>query len=476
MSKQRPNIIFICADQWRGDCLGLYKNQHPVMTPHLNQLAREGVNYTAAYADCPICMPQRMTMLTGKPGSSLGVLANFMGGPRVNVDEQSTLAGILGQNGYHTQAVGKMHFYPSRARWGFDNVVLHPEDYVNFLEDNGYGGVYRGHGLGGNEVYPGVFPAPEKFYHTNWIVEESIRFLDRREPDRPFFLTMVFEAPHSPFDPPAPYDRFYDNFTIPAPAQGDWNTPEDCPPDFDYTRIAGKYCDLSPEAIAESRRRYYGQITNIDYQLGRLFGALKTRKLDNDTAIIFTSDHGELLGDHGLFWKYCFLEGAARVPLIIRPPRTMEADRAVSVATPVMTADIMPTLLNIVGLDIPVDVEGQSLLHKVNDDRIVCGETGDSAFAVDRQHKYIYYQNGDIEQLFNPSQDPDDLHNLINLPESAEARNQLQTALISYLEAHDSDKVKNGKLVSQNFKFDEKEALTKNSSACRGPMRFGSGY
>jgi arylsulfatase len=476
MNSQRPNIIFICADQWRGDCLGLYQNQHPVVTPHINQLAREGTNYTRAYATCPVCMPQRMTMLTGRSESSLGLLTNFMDGPRPGVAEGSTIAGILGQAGYHTQAVGKMHFYPPRARWGFDNVVLHPDDYVNFLEDSGYGGAYRGHGLGGNEVYPGVFPAPEKFYHTNWIVEESIRFLDRRDPDCPFFLNVIFEAPHSPFDPPAPYDRFYDNFSIPTPIVGSWNNDEEYPPDFSRKRMTSKYNDLSPETIAESRRRYYGQITNIDYQLGRLFGALKTRNLDEDTAIIFTSDHGELLGDHGLFAKYCYLEGAARVPLIVRPPQAMSVECAVSSETPVMTTDIMPTILDIIGLNIPSDVDGNSLLFDIPDNRIICGETVSSAFAVDSEHKYIYYQNGGVEQLFKPGQDPDDLHNLINLPEHKEKCRQLRNKLIDYLATHNSDKVRMDKLIRKDLDVDEKSLLAINPTACRGPMRFGSGY
>jgi arylsulfatase len=471
MSKKRPNIIFICADQWRGDCLGLYKNQHPVVTPHMNQLAREGTHYTSAYADCPVCMPQRMTMLTGQTASTMGCLTNFMQGPRADVAESSTLPSMLGQAGYHTQAVGKMHFFPDRTRWGFDNVVLHPNDYVNFLEDNGHGGAYRGHGVGGNEVYPCTFPAPEKFYHTSWIVEESIRFLDRRDPDCPFFLSVVFEAPHSPFDPPAPYDRFYDNFSIPTPAESDWERPFD----FDVKRISNKFDDLTPEAIAESRRHYYGQITHIDYQLGRLFGALKTRGLDNDTAIVFTSDHGELLGDHGLFAKYCFLEGAARVPLIVRLPKSMDIAYPAVSDEPVMTADIVPTILDLVGLDIPA-VDGKSLLKEASSGRTICGETSTSGCAVDGEYKYIYYQNGGMEQLFCPANDPDDLKNLIDMPIHAETRDRLRSKLIDYLVAHNSAKVENGQLLRTDPELDEKEVLSINPAACRGPMRFGSGY
>lgn len=475
MNKAKPNIIFICADQWRGDCLGFYKNQHPVMTPHLNQLAREGRNYPSAYADCPICMPQRLTMLTGRTGSSLGVISNFMSGPRPDIDEHTTISAILGAAGYHTQAVGKMHFYPDRARWGFDNVVLHPNDYVNFLEENGYGGAYRGHGLGGNEVYPGVFPAPEKYYHTNWIVEESIRFLDRRDPDRPFFLSVVFEAPHSPFDPPAPYDRFYDNFSIPEPAVSEWSRSGDCPCEFISRTLSGNYDDLSPEAILEARRKYYGQITNIDYQLGRLFGALKTRGLDDNTTIVFTSDHGELLGDHGVFAKYCFLEGAARVPLIIRPAVSTGL-KLPDLNGPVMTADIVPTLLETAGIACPEQADGRSLLNEDSWDRIICGETAGSAFAVDSEYKYIYYVNGGVEQLFKPENDPDDMHNLINQPGIVDAHIRLKTALISYLGKYGSDKIDNGSPVRKDEAINEEWFRKNNPAACRGPMRFGSGY
>ena len=113
-----------------------------------------------------------------------------------------------------------MHFWPERARFGFEDVSLHPNDYVNFLEEQGWGGFYRGHGLGGNEVYPAVSAVPEHLTHTHWIVDEGIRFLQRRDPDCPFMLWLVFEAPHSPFDPPEPFDRMYDDFEIPEAVSG----------------------------------------------------------------------------------------------------------------------------------------------------------------------------------------------------------------------------------------------------------------
>ncbi|MCY4061209.1 MAG: sulfatase-like hydrolase/transferase, partial [Chloroflexi bacterium] len=194
---EKPNIVYIVLDQWRGDCLGIADSAHPVMTPHFDQIAYEGIWYNRAYADCPVCMPQRATMLTGFTGGQHGMPHNFMSGPRSPIAlEQSLPFRLTREAGYQTKAVGKMHFWPERARFGFEDISLHPNDYVNFLEEQGYGGFYRGHGLGGNEVYPAVSAVPERLTHTHWIVDEGIRFLGRRDPDCPFMLWMVFEAPH----------------------------------------------------------------------------------------------------------------------------------------------------------------------------------------------------------------------------------------------------------------------------------------
>ena len=198
---------------------------------------------------------------------------------------------------------------------------MHPNDYVNFLEEQGYGGFYRGHGLGGNEVYPAVSALPEHLTHTHWIVDEGIRFLQRRDPEFPFMLWLVFEAPHSPFDPPEPFDRIFDEVDIPEAVVGDWVGAEDEPQSLIADRIARKSDRVSPQVQQRTRRHYYGLITHIDYQLGRLFGELKARGLYDNTVIVITSDHGEHPGDHGLFAKSTFFESSARVPIILRLPR-----------------------------------------------------------------------------------------------------------------------------------------------------------
>ncbi|MEQ8671626.1 MAG: sulfatase-like hydrolase/transferase [Aggregatilineales bacterium] len=473
MSAKKPNIVFIMLDQWRGDCLGIADSPHPVMTPHIDQIAYEGIWYQRAYADCPLCMPQRATMLTGYTGSQHGMPYNFLVGPRSPISLEHSLPYRLTREAdYQTKAIGKMHFYPERSRFGFEHVSLHPNDYVNWLEDKGYGGMYRGHGLGGNEVYPAVSAVPEQFTHTHWIVDESINFLSQRDPDNPFFLWMVFEAPHSPFDPPAPFDRLYNDFEIPEAVMGDWVNTDGEPFSLIEQRISNKADRITPQILRKLRRHYYGQITHIDYQLGRFFGELKRKNLYDDTIIVITSDHGEHLGDHGLFAKYTFLESSAHIPIILRLP----ANHPITthrVTDPVLTADIPSTLLELAGLQANPDADGRSLLN-LPQTRYIFGETKHSAFVTDGRWKYIYYLDRGIEQIFDVQTDPDDLHNLAeNSPEKA----RLKETLRAYLQQHQRPLVgANGQFVMTADEIDTDQLRAQNNAAWRGPLRYGQGY
>ncbi|MDE2635333.1 MAG: sulfatase-like hydrolase/transferase [Chloroflexota bacterium] len=472
---EKPNILYIVLDQWRGDCLGIADSAHPVMTPHFDQIAYEGIWYSRAYADCPVCMPQRATMLTGFTGSQHGMPHNFMSGPRTPIAiEQSLPYRLTREAGYQTKAVGKMHFWPERARFGFEDISLHPNDYVNFLEERGYGGFYRGHGLGGNEVYPAVSALPEHLTHTHWIVDEGIRFLQRRDPECPFMLWLVFEAPHSPFDPPEPFDRMYDDFDIPEAVVGDWAGAADEPQSLIADRIARKSDRISPQILQRARRHYYGQITHIDYQLGRLFGELKARGLYDNTIIVITSDHGEHLGDHGLFAKSTFLESSARVPIILRlpPERGMYNRRDQS---PALTADIAPTLLELAGLQPDPAMVGLSLL-RLPDQRVVCGETQQSVFATDGAFKFIHYFANGAEQLFDLNRDADDRVNLAGQDAYADAQSTLKAELIAYLLANQRPSVIDGELLVTESTLDFDKARAQNTAAWRGPLRYGQGY
>lgn len=479
----KPNIVLITADQWRGDCLGCEGGAHPVMTPHLNQLAAEGARFSQAYADCPICIPQRTSMLTGWSAAHAQRPYNSL--DRLPVDSSTSLPALLtSRGGYQTRAVGKMHFAPERARFGFEHINLHPNDYVNWLEGTPFAGMYRGHGLGGNEVYPAVSAVPERFTHTHWIVDQSIQFLYERDPENPFFLWMVFEAPHSPFDPPEPYDRMYDHFTIPQPVRGDW-AQEAMPPWLQARIYAQKFDQITPEILAEIRRRYYGQISHIDYQLGRFLGELKTRGLYDNTLIIFTADHGEHLGDHGLFGKSTYLQSSARVPLIVKPARGMAlAHPALVLEEPVLTLDLVPSMLEAGSVEPPVAMDGISLLPALRNgkgegERIICGESGrgdGSAFALGGGYKYVYYAGGGFEQLFDLLQDPDDAQDLAGMDQFAGIQNTLRQAMVDYLAAYNRPMVREGELQIADMPLDEFALRGKNECAWRGPLRYGQGY
>lgn len=209
---------------------------------------------------------------------------------------------------------------------------------------------------------------------------------------------------------------------------------------FRERRILTKLDQLSPELIRESRRRYYGLISHVYYQLGRLLGELQTRGLYDNTVVLFNADHGEHLGDHRLWGKTTYLHGSADVPFVLRlPPSLKDARPGLQIDTPVLTADLHPTLLELAGLEPSPDTDAISLLPAIRDGgerkgRIVCGECGHpadaNAFATDGRWKYVYYSKGGVEHLFDLATDRTNLHNLARDPRHQDIRNGLRRHLI----------------------------------------------
>ena len=231
---------------------------------------------------------------------------------------------------------------------------------------------------------------------------------------------------------------------------------------------------IPPPVMRRLRRHYYGQITHIDYQLGRLLGELKRLGLYDNTVIVVTSDHGEHLGDHRLFAKSSFLESSARVPIILRLPASHDIHNKRSDA-PVLTADIAPTLLELAGLTPAPEMDGLSLL-KQPERRVIFGETSESVFATDGAFKYVYYFEGGIEHLFHTAEDPDDLRNLAGEPACARRQDQLKSQLIAYLGRNRRPGVADGALRSLEGELDFDALRARNSAAWRGPLRYGQGY
>jgi arylsulfatase len=458
MTDKRPNILLITTDQQRFDTIAAHGNGY-IDTPHLDWLSDEGISYARAYADCPICMPSRATIMTGKAGYALGLTGNS------NADfplaRETTLPALLGAAGYQTRAQGKMHFHPVRAHYGFQTMEL-PMDYYRERHRLSVGdaSLPKEHGVGENEMQAVISTVHENDSLTHWTVRRSIDFLETRDSTRPFFLWTSFTKPHPPFDPPANYWALYANRTMPAPVIGDWSADAETMPTgmLEPTWLLNNVQRMSAEQLANSRRAYYACITHIDYTLGLLFARMREMELLENTWIIFTSDHGENLGDHRMGAKSNFMEGSAHIPMIVRPPAAAWEPNPLAgrrVDTLVSLADVMPTILGIAGVaadSIPRDMTGTDMLRLVENadgEREFFGESGRFLCVVSGTMKYHYCVAGGAELLFDLETDPHEQHDLSTSADYATHRDRLRGKLTAHLSARGSRFVRDGALVAE---------------------------
>lgn len=439
MPKERPNILLITTDQQRYDTVGRYAPPF-LRTPHFDHLCREGVVFSAAYADCAVCVPARISIMNGKYATTHKMTSNGLSSSVMG--REGTLPSLLRTLGYQTAAIGKMHFGPERCRHGFDEMIL-PSDYYREMKLSGRYLQPMRHGLGQNELYPAMATVPEAETLTSWIAEKCVEYIrERRDPTVPFFLWCSFSKPHPPLDPPEPYYSMYRNCPIPEPVFGDWSEGDSCPRPFRRFRESWSLDLIPAEVIREARAAYYGLITQIDYNMGRVFAALQDLDMFNDTLIIYTSDHGEFLGDHHTGGKIFFYEPSSHVPFVLRMPKNWNNRRHGSVVSlPVTHADILPTLVIAAGGIYP-DCDGQDLIalargeikearryidfisgDSVGDDRASIGIT-------DGKWKYIWYPEGGIEHLFNLEEDPGEIKNLAEESNFGDRLKELREELI----------------------------------------------
>lgn len=447
-----PNILLLMADQWRADCLG-FAGHPAVETPHLDELFCDGVSFARAYSACPTCIPARTALLTGLSQGSHGRTGYKDG---VTWNYPATLPGLLAGAGYHTQCVGKMHVHPARFLAGFHHVVLHDgslgihrrapldydyaDDYRRWLREHTHGRAdVRDTGLGVNSWVVAPWPHAEHLHPTNWVASEAVEFLRRRDPTRPFFLKASFVRPHPPFDPPDHYLRRYEQKSVPPPALGDWVGEEDDP--RRGLRASFGRGTVDPAQAERARRAYYALITHVDAQINRILLELRDQGVDDNTLVVFVSDHGELLGDHRLWAKAMPFEGSARVPLILRPPPAWgwSGGRVCDAVTELR--DVLPTLCEAAGVAVPETVEGRSLLGHVRGDPVGGWRDhlhGEHAFDLDSNHwltdgreKYVWFSARGEELLFDLHDDPSEERNLASVrPERVvEWRNRLIEAL-----------------------------------------------
>lgn len=450
---ERPNIILITTDQQRFDTISALGNRH-IFTPHLNWLADGGISYSRAYTDCPICVPARATIMNGRHAFNHGLMNNT--DPVKAIDPQASLAGLLTKAGYQTRAAGKMHFVPNRCNYGFEHIEI-LDDYYRHMARFPHLGVPMDHGLGQNEMEPGISTVEESASLTHWVAQRSIDFLETRDEGRPFFLWTGFSKPHPPFDPCMNYWQLYHGADMPDPVEGDWSQNIEmipqafCEPTYSLNNIQR----FGPEQIRNVRRAYYACITQIDYNLGLLFARMREMGLLRNTWIIFTSDHGEMLGDHHLGAKTIFFEGSSHIPLLIRPPGEWDAEprRGSRCDGIVCLADVLPTCLSIAGADRQAGApcDGLNLLDAAEGKarrEILHGQCLDYHMVLDERFKYVFASRGAAEMMFNLREDPYEQHELIRAGENKDALAKFRGLLIDRLARQKNPAVKDGRLVS----------------------------
>jgi arylsulfatase A-like enzyme len=414
---RRPNILFVFADQLRAQSLGCYGNRE-VKTPHLDRLAREGMLFRNTLANTPVCCPARAILLTGKYAHTNGMVANDL---RLR-ESEVTIAEVLGQAGYRTGFIGKWHLDggprlpgfvpPGPRRQGFEfwaaNECSHRHFDTQYFRD-------------------APDPIPMKKFEAEGWTDLAIEFLKQSAKDaRPFFLTVAMGPPHDPYGAPEEYMKRYDPARLTM--RSNWKKGAPNAP--------------GPKEIAA----YYAATTAVDDQIGRLSRTLAELGMAEDTIVLFSSDHGDMLGSHGLRLKRKPWEESIRIPGILRYPRHVKAGQRTEALFP--HVDFAPTLLSLCGVEPPASMQGSDLAN------VVLGQSNtgpDSAFfqifgpyqgdgTVDgwrgvrtQKHMYARYRNAPWV-LYDLEKDPYQLNNLAGEPSAAGIQSDLEKRLSAWME------------------------------------------
>ena len=474
--------MFLIADQWRADALGC-AGHAVVRTPNLDALAAEGTRFDHCFVQTAPCGPSRMCIYTGRYLCSHRAVHNKT--PLMNA--QDSLPTWLRNSGYAPHVLGYNDYAVDpgilpledprttglnydNSLPGFDTIVYHEYDspeYFEYLRGRGYPERLLNHHAIHAPNIPDEGPGDHLplHYPAHYSVEDSeCRFLANRAIDfiggqgeAPWVLNVNFIKPHPPRICSSPYHDMYDPATMPAPARH----ADELTSDHPYVAGIHVHPDLVEDRdLRETQANYYGMISEVDTSLGLLFDALKASGQWDRTTIVFTSDHGEYLGDHYLKGKGHFYDGALRVPLIVRDPASdADATRGETVSSFVESIDIAPTILEALDIPIPDRVQGQSLwsqvmgvtssgkqeIHYEKDFRPVEGMHPDRCLLwVIRDHRYKYVQFADDSMppmLFDLAMDPDELRDVAPLPESGLLMLDYCQRLLKWRMAHEDQRM-----------------------------------
>ena len=442
----RPNILWICTDQQRYDTIGALGYNH-VDTPHIDGLVSEGVTFTRAYCQSPICTPSRGSFLTGMYPSAIHVTGN---GNDAFPSTPSLVSKRLSDDGYDCGLIGKLHLASAYGRieprvddgyryWEYSHA---PRD--DWPVGHGYADWVRQRGGELGELIGDPQGVPAEFHQTTWCAEKTIEFM-QEDREGPWMACVNIYDPHPPFNPPQRYRDLFDPADMPGPLfrQSDIEQQEKLAGvDFQSSVRSPDALDirdpLQPERgrAADGRvlqAAYCAMIKQIDDQVGRMLAALEASGQRENTVVIFTSDHGEMLGDHGLIQKGCrFYEGLVRVPLIFSWPGHFAKD--VRSDALVELIDKTPTIMELAGLEPPERMQGRSLLPILRGeapldrhrDFVRCEyydalDEPDGSFATmyrDERYKLVVYHGHDLGELYDLEEDPEEFENMWDEPEA----------------------------------------------------------
>jgi len=411
------NVLLIMTDQQRYDTIHAHGNKK-IKTPVLDKLVSESTSFRKAYTPSPVCIPARFSTLTGKYCHNTGCSYNSM-----MPDGHESIMETLGKSGYQTFGVGKMHFLfkdeGNMAMWGYDKRYTSEEvnganrdDFRDYLKENGFGHVKDVHGVRSEMYYtPQPSQLPAKHHHTTWVADKGIECIENRDSSRPFFMMCGFIKPHPPFELPVPWNKLYRSPDMDFPFVP--NSPESM--QTYWNRIQNRYKYKSKGRDRELERMikayYYGCISFVDYNVGRILDKLRDENILEDTLVIYTSDHGEMLGDFNCYGKRGFLDPASRVPLIVRWP---DRDQGQSREEPVSLVDIVPTILDFADVKSDVDYDGNNLFEEEYSRPIVSqyheGNKGMYMY-LEENWKYFYSAPDSKEWLIDMDADPTECHN-----------------------------------------------------------------
>ncbi len=437
-----PNILLLFTDQQRADTIHAAGNP-VIVTPHLDRLAREGVLFTSAYTPSPVCVPARCSLIYGQYPHRTGCADNSDPMP----DDRPSLMQALSEAGYRTHGIGKMHFSPDlQTLRGFQTreyqeelrARVEEDDYLRFLHANGFGHVYDPMGCRGEMYYiPQPAQVPARLHATQWVGDRAVEFIRGASRSQPFFLFTSFIHPHPPFSPPTPWNKLYRGPLMPLPKR-----PEQCEALHTYmNRFQNRYKyrdnGLDTNLLRVMKAYYYACISFIDFQIGRILAALdETGQLDS-TLVLFTSDHGEFLGDYNCFGKRSMLDAAARIPLIVRYPQRFAPGQRCD--APASLVDVMPTFLGAAGTDPSrYALQGSNLAELATGrvERTVYSQFQRGALgvymALNRRWKYFYSAPDRREFLFDRLQDPGELRNRAGIVFCEDALAAMREGLLAY--------------------------------------------